>query len=141
MISRFLPATAMTPRLLNPLMCGPDSAEVDRVDLDPGHQLGFLDGLLDRVDRRLEVHDDAAPDAARLGHAETDDVDAVAVEHLADHGRHLRGADVEADQIPFFTRHSASGRSTNAAGVGHAAHPCALRPGRTVPRASRAGRT
>jgi hypothetical protein len=25
-ISRFLPATAMTPRLLNPLMCGPDSA-------------------------------------------------------------------------------------------------------------------
>ena len=25
-ISRFLPATAITPRLLNPLMCGPDSA-------------------------------------------------------------------------------------------------------------------
>ena len=34
---------------------------------------------------------------------------AVAVEHLADDRRHLRGADVETDQIPFFTRHSASG--------------------------------
>ena len=49
--------------------------EVDRVDLDAGHQLGFLDRLLDRVDRRLEVDDDAAADAARLGDAEADDVE------------------------------------------------------------------
>ena len=58
-------------------MCGPDSAEVDRVDLDAGHQLGFLDRLLDRIDRGLEVDDDAAADAARLGNAEADDVEAV----------------------------------------------------------------
>ena len=83
--------------------------QVDRVDLDTSHELGLLDRLLDRVDCRLEVHDDAAPDSPRLGHAESHDVDAVAVEHLADHGGHLRGADVEADQISFFTRHSASG--------------------------------
>ena len=44
-ISRFLPATAMTPRLLKPLMCGPEMREVDRIDLDAGHQLGFLDGV------------------------------------------------------------------------------------------------
>ena len=36
---------------------------------------------------------------------------AVAVEHLADDRRHLRRADVEPDQIPLFSRHSASGVS------------------------------
>ena len=50
--------------------------QVDRVDLDAGHQLGLVDRLLDRIDRRLEVDDDAAPDAARLGDAEADDVEA-----------------------------------------------------------------
>ncbi len=79
--------------------------EVNRVDLHAGHQLGFLDRLLDRIDRRLEVDDDAPADAARLGDPEPDDVEAVAVEHFADDGRHLRRADVEPDQIPFFTRH------------------------------------
>ena len=82
--------------------------EVHRVDLDAGHQLRFLDGLLDRLDGRLEVDDDAAPDAARLGDAEADDVEAAAVEDLADDGRHLRRADVEPDQIPFFACHAAS---------------------------------
>jgi hypothetical protein len=81
---------------------------VHRVDLDAGHQLGFLDRLLDRVDRRLEVDDDAAADAARFGDAEADDVEPLAVEHLADDGRHLRRADVEPDQISLFSRHSAS---------------------------------
>ena len=66
-ISRFLPATATTPRLLKALTCAPDSAEVDGVDLDAGRQLGFLDRLLDRLDRRLEVDDDAAADALRVG--------------------------------------------------------------------------
>ena len=107
-ISRFLPATAITPRLLKPLMCGPGQRQVHRVDLDAGHQLGLLDRLLDRVDRRLEVDDDAAPDAARLGDADADDVEPVAVEHLADDRRHLRRADVEPDQIPLFSRHAAS---------------------------------
>ena len=35
-------------------------AEVHRADLDAGHQLGFLDRPLDRLDGRVEVDDDAA---------------------------------------------------------------------------------
>ena len=93
---------------VEPLDVRAGQREVHRVDLDAGHQLGFLDRLLDRVDRRLEVDDDAAPDAARLGDAEADDVEPVAVENLADDGRHLRRADVEPDQIPLFSRHSSS---------------------------------
>ena len=112
--------------------------EVHRVDLDAGHQLGLLDRLLDRVDRRLEVDDDAAPDAARLGDAEPDDVEAVAVEHLADDGRHLRRADVEPDQISLFTRHSASGRVPIAASRPASPLPSPAAAASTVAR--RAGR-
>ena len=64
--------------------------------------------LLDRVDRGLEVHDQAAPDAARLGEADADDVEAAAVHHLADDRGHLRGADVESDQIALFACHAPS---------------------------------
>ena len=96
---------------VEPLDVRAGQRQVHRVDLDAGHQLGFFDRLLDRVDRRLEVDDDAAADAARLGDAEADDVEPVAVEHLADDRRHLRRADVEADQIPLFSRHSTSGPS------------------------------
>ena len=84
----------------------PGQREVHRVDLDAGHQLGLLDRLLDRFDRRLEVDDDAAPDAARLGDAEADDVERRRRRAVSPTTRrHLRGADVEADQIPFFSRH------------------------------------
>ena len=76
---------------------------MNRVDFDAGHQLGLFDRLLDRFDGGLEVDDHAAADAARFGDAEADDVEAVAIEHLADHRRHLGRADVETDQIPFFT--------------------------------------
>ncbi len=76
-----------------------------RIDLDAGHQLRFLDRLLDRVDGGLEVDDHAAADAVRFGDAEADDVDAAPVHELADDGRHFRCADVEADQISFFSRH------------------------------------
>ena len=86
--------------------------QVHRVDLDAGHQLGLFDRLLDRVDRRLEVDDDAAPDAARLGDAEADDVEAVAVR--ASRRRppspstcRRRGP----TKISFFARHSPSALS------------------------------
>jgi hypothetical protein len=82
--------------------------EVDRVDLDSGHQFGFFDRLLDRIDRRLEIDDDAAANAARFGDADADDVKTIAGENLADHRGHLRGADVESHQVSFFTRHSPS---------------------------------
>src|SRR6185436_18460081 len=60
---------------VEPLDVRPRQRQVHRVDLDAGHQLGFLDRFLDRVDRRLEVDHDAAPDPARLGRADADDVD------------------------------------------------------------------
>ena len=74
---------------VEPLDVRTGQREVDRIDLDPGHQLGLLDGLLDRIDGRLEVDDHASPDAARLGHAETDDVEPPAVEDLAHDGGDL----------------------------------------------------
>ena len=82
--------------------------QVDGVDLDAGHQLGLVDGLLDRVDRGLEVDDHAAPDAARLGDADADDVEAAVVDQLADDGADLRRADVEPDQIAILTSHTSS---------------------------------
>ena len=86
-------------------MCGPDSAEVHRVDLDAGHQLGFLDRLLDRIDRGLEVDDHAAADAARLGNAEADDVEAARRSMISPTtAGHLRGADVEPDQVSLLSR-------------------------------------
>jgi hypothetical protein len=81
---------------------------VHGVDLDARHQLGFLDRLLDRLDGGLEVDDDAAADAARLGHADADDVDAVVLDELADDGADLRSADVEAYEIPVLPSHMSS---------------------------------
>src|SRR5262245_14208004 len=80
-----------------------------RVDFDAGHQFGFFDRLLDRFDRCLEVDNDAAPDAARLGDAEAHDIETVAIEDFGDDRGDLGGAAVEPNEIPFFTRHSTSG--------------------------------
>ena len=79
--------------------------EVDRVDLDAGGQLGFVDRLLDRLDRGLEVDDDAALDAARVGQPHPDDVEPAIVGHLADDGRDLRRADIQTDEVPFPACH------------------------------------
>ena len=57
-ISRFFPATAITPAAVEPLDVRAGQRQVHRIDLDAGHQLGFVDGLLDRLDRRFEVDDD-----------------------------------------------------------------------------------
>src|SRR5262245_36374270 len=81
---------------------------MDRVDLDAGHELGFLDRLLDGVHRGLEVHDDAATDAVGFGDADADDVDTVAFQDFSDDCRHRRCADVEADQVSLSPRHAAS---------------------------------
>jgi hypothetical protein len=78
---------------------------VDGIDFDAGHQLGFVDRLLDRLDRGLEIDDDTPADAARLGDAETDDLERRVVEQFPDHGGDLRGADVEPDEVAFFSRH------------------------------------
>src|SRR5205823_4507324 len=56
--------------------------DVDRVDLDAGHQLGFVHRALDRLDGRLEIHDGAAPDALRLGDTDPDDFETAVVHQL-----------------------------------------------------------
>ena len=83
-------------------------AEVHRADLDAGHQLGFLDRLLDRLHRRLEVDDDAALQPLRLRRADADDVDAAFVDDLADDRADLRGADVEPHHVALTLCHAAS---------------------------------
>jgi hypothetical protein len=67
----------------------PRQREVDRIDVHARHQLGFVDRLLDRLDCSFEVHDDATPNAARLGHAEADDVETLALKDLSYDGGHL----------------------------------------------------
>src|SRR6185503_8793008 len=47
------------------------------VDLAAGHELGFLDGALDRLHGRLDVDDDAALQAARRIRADADDFEPV----------------------------------------------------------------
>src|SRR6185312_8603956 len=80
--------------------------QVHRVDLDARGQFRFVDGLFDRCDGGLEIDDEAATDPSGLRQAEPDDVESRVARHLPDDRGDLRGADVEADQIAVFTRHS-----------------------------------
>ena len=98
-ISRFLPATATTPRLLNALTCVPDSPRWTESISTPAGQLRLVDRLLDRLDRRLEVDDHAPPDPARVRQPHPDDVEPAVVGHLADDGGDLGRADVQAHQV------------------------------------------
>src|SRR5690606_10285427 len=70
-------------------------AGVDGVDLAAGHELGFLDGALDRLHGRLDVHDDAALQAARGIRADADDLEPILGRHLAHDRNDLRGTDIE----------------------------------------------
>ena len=81
------------------------------VDFDAAHQLGFFDRLLDRLHRRLEIDDHAALDAARLGHPDTDDVEAAVLEAFADDADDGRGADVEPYYVLLSSSHVNSFRS------------------------------
>ena len=90
---------------VEPLHVGARQRQVRRVDLDPGRQFGFVDGPLDGVDRRLEVDDEAPPDAFRFGEPKANDVEPAIVHVLADDSGDLRRPDVEPDQIAFFPCH------------------------------------
>src|SRR5262245_43515839 len=78
---------------------------MDRVDLDARHQLRFLDGLLDGLDRGIDVDDNAAFDASGFRCANADDVERPVVHTFANDNRHPRGADVKADEVAFSSRH------------------------------------
>jgi len=74
-------------------------------DLAIGHELGFLERALDRVDGRLYVYHHALLQSARRGAAHSDDLEAAFRLHLGDDGRDLRRADIETDDqiLAFFS--------------------------------------
>ena len=74
----------------------PGDAGVHGADLDAGHRLRRVDGVADGTHRPVDVRDDALAQSAARHVADAEHRDAVGVD-LADHGRHLGGADVEAD--------------------------------------------
>ena len=95
---------AMTPRELNPLMWLPAMPAMTASISHPGHQLGLLDGLLDRLDGRVDVGDDALAHPARGARADADDVQAL-VGDLPDDRQDLGRPDVQADHAVFVFRH------------------------------------
>ena len=90
------PAIAATPSERWRADVAAGDAGVDGADLDAGHRLGRLDRVADRAHRPVDVGDDPLAEAATGHVADPEDGDAVGVD-LADDGRHLGGADVEAD--------------------------------------------
>src|SRR5262249_6000884 len=65
------------------------------LDLRP--LLGLGDRGLDRLDRKVDIDDDAAPQTARGRGADTEHVQRAARPRFGDDGAHLRRADVQAD--------------------------------------------
>src|SRR5690606_10442205 len=91
---------------VEPLDVPTRDADVDRLDLTAGHQLGFLDGLLDRGDGGVDVDHDALAEPPGRIRPDPDDVDAVGG-RLTDDGADLRRADVEADdEVPLLAHSS-----------------------------------
>ncbi len=78
---------------------------VHRVDGAAGHQLGFVDGTLDRLHRLVHVHHDALADAVGRGRTDADDVDAAICLHFTDDRHDFVRADVQAHNDFFFPRH------------------------------------
>ena len=72
-------------------------ARVDVGDFSASHGFGLIDGALNRLNRRLDVDDDALSQPLRRVRADADDVDAV-FSQLTDDCADLRRADVEADE-------------------------------------------
>jgi hypothetical protein len=68
-----------------------------RADFTAGHELGFLDGTLDRLHGRLDVDHHALLESARGLDAHADHFDRIVGMHLAHQRGDLRRADVETD--------------------------------------------
>src|SRR5262245_44087211 len=83
-------------------------------DLAAGHQLGFLHGLADRLDRGVDVDDDALLEAPRGCRADADDLGPLDTELRDDHAD-LVGPDVEADGDGGLSRHAHAPRPPSAA--------------------------
>src|SRR5204862_6027262 len=74
----------------------PCHARVDRLDLHAGHRLGSVHGLTNRPHRPLDVRDHALAQPTARHVADAQDGDALGID-LAHDGRHLRAAEVEAN--------------------------------------------
>ncbi len=83
---------------VQPLDVAAGDAGHDVLHLTPGHLLGGLHGGVHRLEGGLDVDHHAAAEAGRGRGAHTDDLELVVLIVLADDGRHLGGADVEADE-------------------------------------------
>src|SRR5581483_5214404 len=88
----------------------------DRPDLARRHQLGFLDGLPDRLDGPVHVVDDTLAESARRRGADADDVRALSGD-LGDDDADLVRADVEADEERVLLRHAGQVRCTDRVGT------------------------
>ena len=106
--SRFLPATATTPRLLKPLMCGPLTPRCTEPISTPAiSSASSIDFLIDSTAAsrltttpRFSPLDSATPMPMMSRPPSSRD--------LADDGADLRRADVEPHDVPFLSCHAAS---------------------------------
>jgi hypothetical protein len=75
--------------------------EIDRdlFSFEPTHALGVFDGLLDRVDRGIGIHDHSFAQTARFRFADADDFKQSTFTRLAGDTRHLTCPDVETDGV------------------------------------------
>ena len=81
-------------------------AGVDPGDLAVGHQLGFLERLLNALHGGIDVHHHTALEAVARSHAQTSELELAVGQHLGHHHHHLGSADVQADdQIFVFFCH------------------------------------
>ena len=108
-ISRCLPVTETTPRELTGADVIAGHADVDRFDLQAGHDLSLVDGFLHRLDGLVEIDDVAAPRALHRRGALADDLNLAAVGHFPYQHTHLGSPDIERDDVFLFgLRHSLS---------------------------------
>ena len=84
-------------------------ADVDRFDLQPGHDLSLIDGFLDRLDGLVKIDDVASPRSLHRRGALADDLNLAAVGHFPYQHAHLGSPDIERDDVFLFgLRHSLS---------------------------------
>jgi hypothetical protein len=83
-------------------------ADEGRADLAVGHQLGFLEGALDRSDGRLDVDHHALLQSLRLVPAHAEDLERGVRPQLGHQAGDLRGADIQRhDEVLVVARHGA----------------------------------
>ena len=81
-------------------------ADERRPHFEPGEALGGIDRVGHRLDRPVDVDDDALPQPIRGRLADADDVDAAALGDLADEHADLRRTNVDGDEHRLLSHDS-----------------------------------